>query len=192
MKISILSPDLSSNCLGRAYLLAKILQRHYKIEIVGPLFTEKIWPPVAKDKTITYKFIKITGRIKAYWELKDLLRLVKGDIIYAVKPLFTSFGIGILLKIIKKKPLILDIDDWQMGFVKEYDKGIGFVRRYIFSAIQFYNMASYWNSLIGENLTYFADEITVSNNFLKKSLVEQLFGMVETLKLLIQKNSIKI
>ena len=38
MKISILTPDLSHNCLGRAYLLAKILQRHYEVEIIGPVF----------------------------------------------------------------------------------------------------------------------------------------------------------
>ena len=38
MKISILSPDLSQNCLGRAYLLAKILQSHYEVEIIGPVF----------------------------------------------------------------------------------------------------------------------------------------------------------
>jgi hypothetical protein len=41
MKISILYPDLSHNCLGRAYLLlAKILQRHYEVEIgvIGRFF----------------------------------------------------------------------------------------------------------------------------------------------------------
>ena len=42
IKISILSPDLSHNCLGRAYLLAKILQRHYEVEIIGPMFGEDI------------------------------------------------------------------------------------------------------------------------------------------------------
>jgi len=42
MKISILPPDLSHNCLGRAYLLAKILQRHYEVEIIGPMFGEGI------------------------------------------------------------------------------------------------------------------------------------------------------
>ena len=42
IKISILSPDLSHNCLGRAYLLAKILQRHYEVEIIGPMFGEGI------------------------------------------------------------------------------------------------------------------------------------------------------
>jgi len=42
MKISILSPDLSYNCLGRAYLLAKNLQRHYEVEIISPMFVEGI------------------------------------------------------------------------------------------------------------------------------------------------------
>lgn len=48
MKISILTPDLSHNCLGRAYLIAKILQRHYEVEIVGPIFGDGIWRPLAK------------------------------------------------------------------------------------------------------------------------------------------------
>lgn len=42
MKISILTPDLFHNCLDRAYLLAKILQRRYEIEIVGPVFGDVI------------------------------------------------------------------------------------------------------------------------------------------------------
>jgi len=40
MKISILTPDLSHNCLGRAYLLAKILKMYYEVEIVGSFFRE--------------------------------------------------------------------------------------------------------------------------------------------------------
>jgi len=43
MKISILTPDLSHNCLGRAYLLAKILQRRYKIEIVDTVFINRMY-----------------------------------------------------------------------------------------------------------------------------------------------------
>ena len=42
MKIPILSLDLSHNCLGRAYLLAKILPRPYEVEIIGPMFREDI------------------------------------------------------------------------------------------------------------------------------------------------------
>jgi len=92
MKISILTPDLSHNCLGRAYLLAKILQRHYEVEIVGPIFGDGIWKPVADDKTIVYKGVKICGSLNPYWQSMELVKKIDGDVIYASKPLFTSFG----------------------------------------------------------------------------------------------------
>jgi len=171
MKISILTPDLSHNCFGRAYLLAKIFQRRYEVEIVGPIFGDGIWQPVANDKSIKYKFTKISGRIKPYWQIGKLINKIDGDVIYASKPLFSSFGIGLLKKILKKKPLILDIDDWQMGFIKENYSRLSIYKRFRFiasSTLYFYNLGSCWNTLINEELMHFADEITVSNNFLKE------------------------
>jgi len=171
MKISILTPDLSLNCLGRAHLLAKILQKYYEVEIIGPMFGEGIWEPVTDDKSIIYKSIKISGRLKPYWQIGELIKKIDGDIIYASKPLFSSFGIGLLKKILKKKSLILDIDDWQMGFVRENYRRLSIYRRFLFiasSTLYFYSLDSYWNNLINEKLINFADEITVSNNFLKK------------------------
>lgn len=102
MKISILTPNLSSNSLGRAYLLAKILQRKYKLEIIGPIWGDGIWKPVKKDKSITYKFVKIEGRFKPYWQLQELSKKISGDIIYASKPIYASLGIGLLKKFKKK------------------------------------------------------------------------------------------
>ncbi len=171
MKISILTPDLSHNCLGRSYLLAKILQRHYEVEIIGPIFSDGIWKPVADDKSITYKSVKVSGRFKPYWQIRELTKKIDGDVIYASKPLFTSFGIGLLKKIIDKKPLILDIDDWQMGFMKENYNNLSLIHRFkslAASAVYFYSIGSYWNDLLGEKLAHFADEITISNHFLKK------------------------
>lgn len=43
MKISILTPDFLHNCFGRAWLLAKVLQRHYHVEMIGPAFGDGIW-----------------------------------------------------------------------------------------------------------------------------------------------------
>lgn len=54
MKTSILSPDLSGNCLGRAYLLAKILQRHYEVEVIGPVFGDRIWELAANLEDMEY------------------------------------------------------------------------------------------------------------------------------------------
>lgn len=126
MKVSILSPNLSINCLGRAYLLAKILQRHYEVEIVGPIFGNGIWEPVAHDKSIKYKSVNIIGKFKPYLQVLKLVKAVDGDVIYASKPIFTSFGIGLIKKVMSQKPLILDIDDWDMGFIKENRRNISF------------------------------------------------------------------
>jgi len=170
MKISILSPDLSDNCLGRAYLLAKILQRRYGVEIVGPIFGNGIWGPVADDKCITYKSVEMGGKFKPYLQIRELARKIDGDVIYASKPVFTSFGIGLFIKVIQKKPLILDIDDWEMGFKKESNTSLSLfhsIKALIASSLFFYSMDSYWNVLFMEKLALFSDEITVSNTFLK-------------------------
>lgn len=171
MRISILSPDLSDNCLGRAYLLAKILQRRYEVEIVGPIFGNGIWGPVIDDKSIQYKFVKIRGRFKPYWQIKELNRKIDGDVIYASKPVFASFGVGLLKKLFTDKPLILDIDDWQMGFIKEKYSRLSFTARFkslAASTLYLYTIGSCWSGLLGEKLARFADEITVSNRFLQR------------------------
>ena len=171
MKISILTPDLSLNCLGRTYLLAKILQRHYKVEIIGPIFGEGIWEPVAYDKSIIYKSVRVFGSFKPYWQIGELIKKIDGDVIYASKPLFSSFGIGLLKKALKKKPLILDIDDWQMGFIKENYSKMSIYQRFRFiknSTLYLYDLGSYWNNLINEKIVNFADELTVSNHFLQE------------------------
>jgi glycosyltransferase involved in cell wall biosynthesis len=170
MKISILSPDPSSNCLGRAYLLAKILQRRYEVEIVGPIFGDGIWKPIVDDKSITYKFVNISGRFKPYLQIRRLAQKIDGDVIYASKPLFTSFGIGLLIRVVQKKPLILDIDDWEMGFKKESNKNLSlfhFIKDLVSSGLFLYGIGSYWNILFMEKLAPFSDGITVSNTFLK-------------------------
>ncbi len=171
MLISILTPDLSHNCLGRAYLLAKILQRHYEVEVIGPIFGTGIWKPVANDRTITYKTIQLRGRLAPYWQIKELYKVIDGDVIYASKPLLTSFGLGLLKKVSNKKPLVLDIDDWQIGFIKEKCKHLSSFSylKFLISSILFsYSKNSYWNNLLCEKLVPFADNLTVSNTFLKK------------------------
>ena len=168
MKISILTPDLSNNCLGRAYLLAKILQRHYEVEIVGPIFGKGIWEPVVDDKSITYKSVKIRGRFKPYWQIKELAQKIDGNVVYASKPLFTSFGVGLIKKLSNGRPLILDIDDWQMGFTEAISLSFSSFKYLATSAFYLYDLFSYWNTFIGEKMFCFADKISVSNSYLQK------------------------
>jgi glycosyltransferase involved in cell wall biosynthesis len=173
MKISVLTPDLSHNCLGRAHLLAKILQRQFEVEIVGPMFSEKIWEPLADMDNISYSTVRIRNSIiKNYRSSISLVENISGDVVYASKPIFTSYGLGILAKLTKRRPLILDIDDWQVGLAQETQRNLPSLKyrlkNLVTSAIELYSIDSYWNHVIGEQLTWLAQDITVSNTFLQK------------------------
>lgn len=170
MKITILSPDLSNNCLIRAHLLASVLQRRYEVEIVGPSFGKGIWSPLAHDTSIQYHFIKLKGLVAPYRQLSALSKQISGDVVYASKPLFTSFGVGMLKKIREHTPLILDIDDWERGFTKYIYAHLPVTRRAHFLAISAlfpYGMGSAVNCYLSEKFVPAADALTVSNTFLR-------------------------
>lgn len=113
MKISILNFDLSDNSLGRAYIIAKALQRYYEVEIIGPAFKSVIWQPLSTDQSITYKVLTTRN-------INKIIQCIDGDVIYAIKPKGTSFGYALLAKRKLLKPLILDIDDWEVGFYQDW------------------------------------------------------------------------
>jgi glycosyltransferase involved in cell wall biosynthesis len=43
-------------------------------------------------------------------------KLVTGDLVYAVKPKLASFGLALAARSVRKRPLLLDIDDYDLGF----------------------------------------------------------------------------
>lgn len=170
MKISILSPDLSNNSMGRAYLLACILKRHFHVEIVGPTFGDSTWRPLDGLPGIPFETVKIHGMFKPYGQLLELSRRISGDIIYASKPLFSSFGMGLLQKYRFHKPLVLDIDDWEYGlrFNPIHNKKVfQIIKDALLSTLFMYSIGSSLNVFLGERTTLLADKITVSGSYLK-------------------------
>lgn len=173
MKISILAQDLSHNCLGRAWLLADILKKYYKVEIIGPVLGDGIWEPL-RDCDIELKSVSVMEFPLFALQIPKILRNIDGDVIYASKPVLTSFDIGLVKKYISGNPLVLDIDDWQLGFVPEgtgksksfYQKTrslLRAVKRTVLNPNQ-----SRWVIKISDRLISLADEVTVSNNYLQQ------------------------
>lgn len=161
---------MSMNGLGRSYLLAKILQRNYEVEIVGPELNGGIWEPVIADKTMTYKTFNAESWLRKRLRLKHVYDYISGDVIYVEGPLLTSYGAGLLGSALKRKPLVIDIDDWQRGFLRARIAGMsaaGKLNRYSRDAIRFYREYSYWNVCFMEKMVPLADEVTISNKFLK-------------------------
>jgi glycosyltransferase involved in cell wall biosynthesis len=167
MKISFLVSSLSTNVLVRAYPFAKILQKYHEIEVIGPVNENGIYLPY-KD-TFRYKShqVSFVSRKKLYNFLQSFYRpysSVSGDIIFAFKPKLTSFGSGLLAKWCKKKPLILDIDDWDAEpyYSANWKGRLGRLAR-------FYNPEyCWWYNRLLEPLVNRADQITVVSSFLQK------------------------
>jgi glycosyltransferase involved in cell wall biosynthesis len=169
MKISILSPDVSGNALGRAYILARVLERRHEVEIIGPRFSNSVWPPVA-DERLEIKSIPVAHSISGLFELSGLRKLITGDLLYASKPLLASYGVALMERRASGRPLLLDIDDWERGFSLQAMADLGPMRklRYLASSTVKPHMShSYWNSLLCDRLVRRADGITVSNSYLQ-------------------------
>src|SRR6266545_3821242 len=116
MKVSVLCFDLADNALGRAELLARLLAPRYDVDVVGPQFEDTLWRPVA-GSAIPHRGVRARRYPGFARIVPELLRLVDGDVIYASKPRPTSFGLGLLARARRRRPLILDVDDWELGFL---------------------------------------------------------------------------
>jgi glycosyltransferase involved in cell wall biosynthesis len=167
VKVSILCFDVSDNAVGRAWLLARLLEPIGAVEIVGPRFGPSVWEPLAEER-VAIRSVP-GGRLPGLaTRLPALGRLADGDLLYASKPRLTSAGLGYLARIARGRPLLLDIDDWETGF---FLRGgfWGTVGR----ALNLSNPRGLTWTWLMERLRWLADGITVASRFL-----EQRFGGV--------------
>ncbi|WP_082224533.1 glycosyltransferase family 4 protein [Halolamina rubra] len=163
MKVSVLTPDLSHNCLGRAHLLSQLLERNYEVEIIGPKLQDEIWAPVRND--YEYKGIDTGNRIYEFApDIPDLINLIDGDVVLASKPRVQSYGVALLAGLSENRPLILDIDDWETAFKLQRGKLVAMA----WGIPTLINTGSYYYHRALEALSGLADARTVSNRFLQK------------------------
>lgn len=165
MRITILT-GASSNCFSRAYFLAKALSRHYEIDIVGLTDSRGMWP--AFD-TGEYSLSGVRMRTLPSFvrTAKEAQRLLTGDVIYALKLKTSTYGIALLRKWSTGKPVVLDMDDWEVGLLSG--------RRHLIlnSLLSLHQPDAYPYLLAIEKLTRWADAVTVVSDSL-----EQRFGGV--------------
>jgi glycosyltransferase involved in cell wall biosynthesis len=170
MKISFLISNLSSNVLMRAYPAAKILARHYEVELIGPAFSGGVYEPYREE--FAYKCECFND---AWWQTRWKRRFctvhrsiagpyhqIAGDVVYAFKPRLASFGTGLIRKCLRKCPLVLDIDDWEAD---EYYSA-SWLRK-CKKLTELGDPQNLWYARWIEPLVHFADEKTVNSGFLQ-------------------------
>jgi glycosyltransferase involved in cell wall biosynthesis len=118
VKLTLLSPDLSQNCMARAHLLYRMLSAEHQVEIIGPVFGDGVWVPL-RDQDVAIREVPYTS-------LEEMAAQADGDVLYAIKPRPTSLGVALAARRQRDRPLLVDIDDWESGFL--YDDVMAMVR----------------------------------------------------------------
>jgi len=120
IRITLLVSDLSMTGAGRwgggvrPFLLAQALLRlGYGVTIVGFGETETISIPSAPCPIQT---LPISRYPQFLYSAYCLLQQLQGDVIYAYKLKPSSFGLALLSQWGRSRPVILDIDDWEMSW----------------------------------------------------------------------------
>ena len=115
LKVSILAPNFCKGGIVRAYLLGQVFQKlNYEVEILGFLFGKSVYPEAPSNIPIFY--LEGCNYPQFFASSKKLLNKIKGDIVCAVKPKPTSYGVALMDKIFRRRPVILDIDDWELSW----------------------------------------------------------------------------
>ncbi|QSJ16324.1 glycosyltransferase family 4 protein [Nostoc sp. UHCC 0702] len=179
LKVSLVVSDLSSAGAGRwgggvrSFLLAQALQKlNYQVEILGFVFGEEAGAisqtaiPISSFRGYQYPQFLLSA--------SQLLKKLDGDIIYAMRPKPTTFGLSLLQQLKTRQPIILDIDDWEMSWYGGSDKW-----QYRPSPKQFYRDIFKGDGALRypdhpfylkmvEGMVQKANAITIHTNFLKE------------------------
>ena len=164
MLVSIVVHNLSNNCLGRAHVLAEILEKSFEVEVAGPDLGGGVWEPLANERS--YINLDTNASVLEFpKKARKVANQLNGDVVLAVKPHMTSYGIGLFKRYFCDTPLVLDIDDWELGFKYESKSRL---QAHLEGVQNLNNVNTINYTSLLEKLASRADACIVSNRFLQK------------------------
>ncbi|MEM8610924.1 MAG: glycosyltransferase family 4 protein [Cyanobacteria bacterium P01_H01_bin.105] len=158
--------------MTRVYLVSQILQRlGYSVEVLGCQFGDAIYPP--PPDTLSVSSVPGQRLPQFISPATQLLSKIQGDVIYAIKPRPTSLGLALLKKFYTGRPVLLDIDDWELSWFGgdryAYRPTVKQLARDILKsdgALRDLEHPFYIS--LGERWVTQADAVTVNNQFLQQ------------------------
>lgn len=168
-KVAVLAWDVGHNPLGRAHVLAGVLQQRFDVEIWGARFERygsRVWAPLRDSQIPVASFAGTTfpGHLA---RMQAVAREIDADALWVSKPRLPSYLLGALAKEHRNRPLLLDVDDHELSFFAE-DEGtdIDELRRRRPDADLALPFERAWTRAV-EPLIGAADQVTVSNHVLQ-------------------------
>jgi glycosyltransferase involved in cell wall biosynthesis len=169
LKISVVIHDFANNGLVRVYPILKVLQRRHDIEIVGSQLESSFFYPYRDEFTYSsFPYDPLHG----IWSVVNRIESsISGDIIYAFKPRPFSLYPSVKNKLRSGRPLLVDIEDWELSWSSEFDyrSGLKTLRSIIrHPRRSFMNPNATTHAYVCEWLTKFADEVLVVSRWLQR------------------------
>ncbi len=119
-RMAVICCSLGQNALGRAYTLGEVASREFDVEVQGPLIAQRggeLWTPM-RDVALPIRGFIVTD-VRSYLSaLRVLSNAEHFDVVCVSKPRFTSLLLGMVLSARNKCPLVLDIDDQELAFLR--------------------------------------------------------------------------
>lgn len=118
MRVAVLGHNVTSNALGRAHILAEACRGFASdVALWGPPVDGDVWEPLRGDvepRRYRVRDRPFTGLDRR--RAADAVADWGPDAVYAVKPKEGSYGVARDLRRRHGVPLLLDVDDWELGF----------------------------------------------------------------------------
>jgi glycosyltransferase involved in cell wall biosynthesis len=160
-RVSILSYTATGNALGRAWVFAELLADDFDVELVASCRpTDQVWAPLRSQLAISRRWFVRTLPGFHLAAPRIARELVQGDLIIAVKPRLQTLGLALAAKAIRPRPVLLDIDDWEVGFHSPWMDALCAPVSWLAASS---NLHTRWYSAHASS----ADAITVSSAFLQ-------------------------
>jgi glycosyltransferase involved in cell wall biosynthesis len=161
-RVSILCHTLAGNALGRAWVFAELLGGDLDVElVVSARTTDEVWRPL-RERGLTARRWFVRTLPGFHWQAQRIAReLVSGDLVIAIKPRLHSFGLALAARRERRRPVLLDIDDWELGFFSPWADAA-------LAPISWVSAASNLHTRWYFQQTRRADAISVTSRFLER------------------------
>jgi|SRR5215213_36911 len=114
MRILILCADASTNSVVRIQPIAKVLQRNHDVLVGGFRSQETLFEPYSDE--LDYRTERTRPLPSFLTQVHRMVSSASADLVYAFKPRSTSMWTGLAVRRRLGVPLVLDIEDWELGW----------------------------------------------------------------------------
>lgn len=110
MRITVVTPDISSNAMARTCPIVETLQENHTVELIGFDHGNGFFEPYEGEFDYVAAPTGLTPLSLAK-NINKLERTITGEVVYAFRPLAGSLGVALLHKHRQGTPVILDVED---------------------------------------------------------------------------------